>query len=83
MLNVRQLSEKIDELAADRVSVYDFERWFRTESKDFHQWADARLKDAVFSIEAALSEYHFAELEESKLKVELSAAVCPLVAYLR
>ncbi len=77
MLSLDQLSQRISELAADRVAVGDFLNWFREASRDFHLWADNDLRTAIWDVESILSEYQFADLDAYGLKVELANAVRP------
>ena len=77
MLSIRQISNRIDDLSAERESLFDFERWFRLSSRDVHLWGSDQLIDAVFSIEAVFSEYHFADMEEPVVKQELENAIRP------
>jgi hypothetical protein len=79
MLNVDQLSKKIADLAADDISVSDFQSWFRRESRNVHLWGDELLKEAVFSVESIFSEYHFADLDDAGLKRELASTIDPFV----
>ena len=77
MLNVEQLSKQIADLVAGSISVSDFQRWFRWESRNVHLWGDISVKDAVFSVESVFSEYHFAGLDDDGLKQELDSAIRP------
>lgn len=77
MLNATQLASRIDNLVLDLESIDDFEDWFRSESRDVHLWGDEGLNDFVFSVESAFSDYHFADLDESRLKEELARIASP------
>ena len=59
------------------MSLEDFEGWFRRESRNFHLYVDENAKGAIFDIEAILSEYHFAGLDERAVPQELAAAIRP------
>ncbi len=77
MLKPDQISAQIAEVAAGRLSAYDFERWFRRESRNFHAYPDEADRSAIFEIESVLSEYQFAGIDESSLASELAAAIRP------
>lgn len=71
MLNLEQLSEQIAAYASSRVSLREFEDWFRQESEDVHLWGDEQLNEFVFSVEALFSERHFDRLSESEMRKRL------------
>jgi hypothetical protein len=77
MLNLNQISSQIAEVVAARISVDEFEEWFRFESRNFHVCSDRRLKSAIFEVEGVLSEYHFAALDEVSTAQQLAAAIRP------
>jgi hypothetical protein len=77
MISESQISKQIAELANSQNSVDDFEEWFRIHSRNVHSWGDRLLLEVVFSIEAVLSEYHFADLDEDLVKQELANAIRP------
>jgi len=68
MLNQVQFAGKIRDLEAGRLSVGDFEEWFREASRDVHLWGDEQLNEVVFSTEDIFSQYHFEDLDETKMK---------------
>ena len=76
MLSLISLSKQIASLVPESASIFEFERWFRSESLNVHSWGSDQLIDAVFSIEAVLSEYHFADMEEPVVKQELANHLC-------
>jgi hypothetical protein len=71
MLNQVQFREKLNELISHRVSLEDFEDWFRDNTRNFHTWSDSFLIDLVFAIEAVFSEYHFDDLAEEETEKRL------------
>jgi hypothetical protein len=80
MINPIQISRQVEDVVAGNVSLEDFERWFRNESRDFLAWGDSRLQRAVFAVEGVLSDYHFDGLEERHVPQELAAAIRPFDA---
>ena len=80
MLSVNQISEAIDELSHG-FSVADFERWLRRDSRNVHAWGSEYLKQAVLAVEAVLSEFQFANMEEGAAKLELVKAIRPFVVH--
>ena len=77
MLTPREVSGKIAELADARLSLYDFEKWFRGGSRNFHRWPDEKARDLVYEIESVLSDYHMDGLDESRIPQELANAIRP------
>lgn len=77
MLNLDQIAINLQELAASRQSLGDFEAWFREHSRDVHLWGDSILIEVVFSIEDVLTMYHFEGLGEQDTKQALLAAIRP------
>lgn len=77
MLTPSEISGKISDLSDARLSLYEFEKWFRVSSRNFHTWADDRAKDMVYEIEHVLSDYHFDGLKEAQIPKELAAAILP------
>jgi hypothetical protein len=71
MLSAEQLSKQIEALADQRVSVNDFEDWFRDESRDVHLWGDQNLNELVEAVEALFSERYFGGLDEKRLRQQL------------
>jgi len=63
----------------DCVSVEEFERWFRRESRNVHAWGGEELIRAVLSVEAVLSEYRFGSMDEDTTQKELVNAILPFV----
>lgn len=60
MVTTFQLSERLTELC-NQYELEDFERWFRDETRSFHQWADPPTERLIFEVEGVLSEYHSAD----------------------
>jgi len=77
MLNPFQISRQVADFCDGKISLEEFERWFRSESRDFLAWADARLQSEVFAVEGVLSDYRFDGLQESNVAGELAAAIRP------
>lgn len=77
MLSVDQISNAVSEVSAQRMSIEEFERWFRKGSRNFHACGDPNLIGAIFAVEAVLSEYRFAGMHESSARLELVNAVRP------
>jgi hypothetical protein len=63
-----------------KMSLDDFERWFRRSSRNVHDWGNPELIEAVLTLEAALSEYRFADLGETAIGKELAIAIRPFVS---
>lgn len=84
MLNIDQLSNQIAAYAAGRLSLNDFEDWFRDQSRNVHLWGDVALNEFVDAIEEAFSERHFEGLDEvgmrSKLQAEAERFARPFVS---
>ena len=78
MLTVSQLSAKLAAMLQP-TDADEFVVWFRSESRDFHIWADEPLKDLIWTIESILSEYEFGEMDASTMKQHLMDAIDPFV----
>lgn len=76
MLNLQQISNAVADVSMRRISIEEFERWLRKESRNFHASGDAVLVSAVLSVETVLSEYRFAEMTEAIAAQELANAIC-------
>ena len=76
MLSLDQLSQQVAACHAGRISLDDFEEWFRTNSKGAYR-ASEDLSRAAASVEAAFSKYCFQGLDEQGLREELAEAVRP------
>jgi hypothetical protein len=80
MLDLNELSNRIAALALDEnAQVEDFVIWFRKASKNIHLSDDEDAQSAVSAVESVLSEYYFADLDETNLKVHLTSAIIPFV----
>jgi hypothetical protein len=79
MLSIHQISSAVSDVSADRMSIEEFERWLRKGSRNVHACGDDALVSAVLSVEAALSEYRFADMEEDKAKEELATVIRPFI----
>jgi hypothetical protein len=77
MLSPAQISAQIEEVAAGRLLVEEFELWFRRASRNFHGYKDEQAKSAIFEVENVLSEYHCSSLDESSVAMELANAIRP------
>lgn len=55
MIEFQELSNRLADCAAERISLGQFEDWFVLNSWNIHQANDQELVDAVFRIEALLS----------------------------
>src|SRR5437667_15309 len=71
MLSLDQLLDKIAAYDAGRISLNEFEDWFRDESEDVHLWGDRELNEFVFALEALFSERHFESLAESRMREKM------------
>ena len=71
MLSAEQLSSKIAALADRRVSVNEFEDWFRDRSRNVHQWGDQSLNHFVDAVELLFSDWYFEGLDENILRSKL------------
>ena len=80
MLNIHQLRDAIADVQEGAMSIDAFERWMRRASLNVHRWGDENLIEAILSVEAVLSEYHFAEMEISTAREELATAIRPFVS---
>jgi hypothetical protein len=78
MIKAAQISDQINEIVDDRLSIDEFERWLRRESRNFHAYPDKQAVAAIFEIESVLSEYH-AGLDDESTKRELKAVIRPFV----
>jgi hypothetical protein len=56
MIELKELSNRLAECSAGEISIGDFEDWFVLNSWNIHQANNPELLDAVFRIEALLSE---------------------------
>lgn len=79
MLTIDDLNSAIHQVLDGRIHLEDFERWMRRESRDVHVWGSAGIVQAVLAIEAVLSEYHFADMDEAVASAEIVAAIRPFV----
>lgn len=68
MLSAEQLSNKIEALADQQVSLNDFEDWFRDESRNVHLWGDEELNEFVDAVEALFSERYFEALADKDFR---------------
>ena len=76
MLKPDQISAQIAEIEDGRLSVEEFERWFRRASRNFHAYPDESARTAIFEIENVLSGYH-EDLDETAARKELAEAIRP------
>ena len=80
MFNLDQLRQQIDRYLAGDLSLSELEDWFSIESWNVHQWGSAQEIDRVFSLESLFSKYHFENLGESSLRLELAMPIGPFEA---
>lgn len=71
MLNLQTLCGKIRELSDVRLSLSDFEDWFRDESRNVHLWGDEPVKYFVWEVEDVFSQYHFEFLPDGQARALL------------
>jgi hypothetical protein len=76
MLNLDELLEQVAACRDEKLSIDDFEDWFRTASKGVYSRQDDASK-ASAAIEAAFSKFDFQGIDEPSLRGELAAAVLP------
>jgi len=81
MLNIQQISDAISDIR-HHGSIEDFERWFRRESRNVHSWGSGNLVQVVLAVEAVLSEYRFAGMQDVAAQQELANAVLPFAVTL-
>jgi hypothetical protein len=75
MITLSEISRRVAEIVEGKLSLYDFERWFRERSRGFHAWSDEKAKSLVFAIEEVLGDFHFDGLAEDKVAQELTATI--------
>ena len=68
---VTQYAKHIAALADQRVSINEFEDWFRDASRNAHQWGDSNVNDFVDAVESLFSERYFENLDERDLRSKL------------
>lgn len=56
MLSRQELAEILAETAVGRSALRTFEEWLVSRSWDVHEWGDAALRDAVYTLELAFTE---------------------------
>lgn len=78
MLSLDQLLEHIAACQSGRVSLDDFEDWFRSNSRGSYR-ASESVSRAAAAVEAAFSKWAFQGLDECGLREELGVAVRPFV----
>jgi predicted metalloprotease with PDZ domain len=75
MLSLIDLSEQVAACRDGRLSLDDFEDWFRTHSKG--SYAHSEVTAAAAAIEAAFSKQLFQEMNDEDLREELALALRP------
>lgn len=80
MLTIPAIESKVSDVSADPLSVEDFERWIRKESRNVHAWGNEDLIAAVMAVEAVLSEYRYAGMSPQNVVAELANAIRPFAS---
>jgi uncharacterized protein (DUF1786 family) len=73
MLSLADLSQQVYAYENGRISLDDFEDWFRDNSHGAYQ--DESLSDICASIEAAFSKYYFQRGGETQMRHEMVSAI--------
>jgi hypothetical protein len=77
MFNESQLLQAVEDLAQDRISIGDFECWFRLQSRDVHKWGNVRINELVDAAESVFSEYYFEDLDDAGFRRAMANAIRP------
>ncbi len=77
MFSLEELANRISACRNGRISLDDFEDWFRDNSRAAYR--DDALRSAYFAVESALSQVDFQRISEGKALAELEDAIRPFV----
>jgi hypothetical protein len=77
MFTLEELSRQTAACNNGSLSIQQFVDWF--EGNCAGAYETESLRDATVAVDAALSEYHYDEIDEEVLKKQLAVAVCPVI----
>ena len=80
MITVDDLWSAVENVQGGALSIDDFQRWLRKGSYNFHASGNQNLIDAIFAVEAVLSEYSFADMGDDLTKRGLVIAIRPFLS---
>jgi hypothetical protein len=77
MLSLEELQQHVEAYQQGRLSLDDFEDWFRDNSRGAYASRIPGISEAAAAVEVAFSEYSFQALDEMALIEELDRAANP------